>query len=306
MSNIDYTFRLNKQVERKIIIDILSQLKNELNISNYSYVGMGAIYFYDFILIHKAFGIKKQISIENRKDTKRFLYNKPYDFISFKNMLSTDYLMKEHIWSDKSIVWLDYETSFVTEGNEFVESDLKILGKNCRKNDIVFFTINASSPPEEGDYRKAFLEKHKKYISPELFNLKSTTRKNFSLLIQNIWVNILKESSEYNDFKFNKICSFKYKDGAEMYTLGGIFTDDETQLNKILSLHPCLNPSVAHIQNIQTPNITSKEKGYLNAFINALGQNNHKEEIPFELSEDEIKNYIQNYRYIPSYHEGLI
>lgn len=94
---INYMFRPKKQIERKIIIEILQELEKEISLSKYLYIGFGSIYYYDFILFHKMLNINKFLSIDDKSTIKRFNFNRPYDFISFENRISTDFL-NEHDW----------------------------------------------------------------------------------------------------------------------------------------------------------------------------------------------------------------
>lgn len=264
---INYYLRPNKQVERKLMIEMLQQIRRELDISNYCYLGMGSIYYYDYILVHKMLSIDDMISIDNKMATKRFNFNKPYEFIKFHNCVTTDYLRKHDWQKKKTITWLDYDTTF-EKGEPYIIADLKILGKNCGKNDILFVSIN-SAPPKE-DNRKDFLEKYKTYISPPFKKPRFTSPKFFPELLQNIVLNVLKEGCEYNKFKFHKMCSFTYKDGASMYTIGGIFTDDAGFPQKLASLHDIISLDATQIHNINIPNITYKEKFYMDSKINSL------------------------------------
>ena len=54
---VNYYIRPKKQIERKILIELLNQISVLLSIplNKYTYVGMGSTYYYDFILFHKFF-----------------------------------------------------------------------------------------------------------------------------------------------------------------------------------------------------------------------------------------------------------
>jgi hypothetical protein len=50
----DYALRPSKQVERKVMIEVLLRLaKAGFNISEYGYVGFGSVYYVDFVMFHK-------------------------------------------------------------------------------------------------------------------------------------------------------------------------------------------------------------------------------------------------------------
>ena len=56
---------LAKQVERKMILDILQQLaEGGFALRDYKYTGLGSIYFVDFMLLHRLLGLRKLLSVE--------------------------------------------------------------------------------------------------------------------------------------------------------------------------------------------------------------------------------------------------
>jgi hypothetical protein len=316
------------------MIDMLQQFRNEIDISEYCYLGMGSIYYYDYILIHKMLGIDDLVSIDNKTTVKRFKFNKPYEFIKFHNCLTTDFL-RGYDWEKKhTIVWLDYDSHF-ERSNDYIVNDLKILGNNCSKNDIVFITVNARPPKDEkrGETKKGedFLSEYNRYISQHFKKVRYTKPKLFPELMQNIFLNILKEGCEYNDNKFHKLCSFTYRDGAPMFTLGGIFTGDFGTPKRLEKLHKSISLDEKAIFNINIPNITYKEKYYLDSQIDTIGKLIRKasdeveklglstieekkerlkyllaEEMKIELLPEEVKNYLDYYKYFPQYYEGVI
>ena len=74
---INYMLRPMKQIERKITIEILQELQEKIsNFDNYRYIGMGSIYYYDYILFHKYLKIDKYTSIDNKPTPNRFRFNK--------------------------------------------------------------------------------------------------------------------------------------------------------------------------------------------------------------------------------------
>jgi hypothetical protein len=323
---INYILRPNKQVERKMILDILSHISLSIGISEYNYIGMGSIYYYDFILMHKYLNIRKMVSIDNKSTVKRFIFNKPYDFIQFENCDTSEYLYR-HSYNEKSIFWLDYDGSIIR--NEPLVKDISILGKNCREDDFYFVTIRCDSLKDDNS-RENFLNSFSKYIPPPLRVVKNTAPGNYPFLIQEILLNMLAESTEFNDNKFLKLFSFLYKDGALMYTLGGIFTSNpEELLRKNRSQMPISN-SREEITEIKLPHITYKEKYYLDSNITTIEQmlrysHEHlsntcydeteyvqrmekylSNELDFELSQSDLTNYVKNYRFVPQYYEGII
>ena len=97
---IDYRLRPAKGVERKMLANAFWRLAAFDKIERYRYIGMGSVYFNDFILFHKVLGIKKLISIEgedNPEKQKRFKLNKPFRCIDLRFAWSTQFL-----WNSKT------------------------------------------------------------------------------------------------------------------------------------------------------------------------------------------------------------
>lgn len=318
---INYILRPCKQIERKIIIETLQKLKPEINIEEYKYIGMGSIYYYDFVLFYKFLNMKKLLSIDDKETEKRFKFNKPYDFIEFQNKKSTDFL-NDFTWDEKVLIWLDYDQKL----NYDILNDIEIVIKNCTPKDILIFTVNAKCP-SDWKKREAFQQNFKKYISLEFRSKRFVTPKNFATLLHNICVNYIREKEIYQKINFHQIFSFKYEDGAPMLTCGGIFDENDEIIKKIDHLDfICTDMNVIEIdapvltycekfhidQNIERyenmikdleKKITSgnqeERKKNMNRIIN--------EELPFELfSIDELKSYIKYCKYFPQYYEGII
>ena len=79
-NSVPYELRPRKQIERRMIVDALMRLSAcGFAIRDYHYVGMGSIFFVDFILFHKIAGIRKMLSVEADEEiSRRIKFNKPY------------------------------------------------------------------------------------------------------------------------------------------------------------------------------------------------------------------------------------
>jgi hypothetical protein len=322
---VNYILRPKKQIERKIIIEILQEFEKEIPLSKYLYIGFGSIYYYDFILFHKMLNINKLLSIDDKSTIKRFNFNRPYDFITFENKISTDFL-NEHDWIKNSVLWLDYDNKL----KDIVLSDIKIIAKNCKKKDFLIITLNAYCEKfgdERDRAREKFFSNFGKYIPPEYNNKRYYTPKHFPYLLQEVILKYLMTMSEYRDISFYKLFSFSYKDGSPMFTMGGIFDD-----NKALCNRKWVNKFIStdeEVKDINVPVLTYCEKFHIDSHIEELkrkieeieyknkkGDRSLIEEkmtekinkyLPFELgSFYDLKNYIEFYKYYPQYYEGTL
>ena len=321
---VNYMLRPKKQIERKIIIEILQELKKEIPLSKYLYIGFGSIYYYDFILFHKLLNMNNLLSIDDKSTKKRFEFNRPYDFISFENKISTDFL-SEYDWKQNSTLWLDYDDKL----KDIVLSDLKIITKNCKKKDFLIITLNAYCEKyrDRKHARENFYRVFGTYVSQECKDNKYYTPKKFPLLLQDVIMNYLMTMSEYRDIRFYKLFSFRYQDTSPMFTIGGIFDDNGEVWNKDWG-----NKFISRteeVKDIDVPILTYREKIYIDSHIEELKQKIEgieneieggnsslmeqkmtekiNEMLPFELrSFYDLKSYIEYYKYYPQYYEGII
>lgn len=70
---INYSLRPRKNIERKILCDIIRSLSYFGPVDEYRYLGFGSFYYQDYILFHKEFSITQAISFEI--DTRGYLKN---------------------------------------------------------------------------------------------------------------------------------------------------------------------------------------------------------------------------------------
>jgi len=69
------------------------------------------------------------VSLDDKEDYNRFEFNKPFDFITFKSMSTTSFLLNDDL-DKKSFIWFDYDSSLIrckTKKNKF--SFLSVSGR---------------------------------------------------------------------------------------------------------------------------------------------------------------------------------
>ena len=236
-------FRPKKQIERKIFIELLQKMQHALNIniSKYRYIGLGSIYYYDFILFHKYLNIRDMVSLDDKEEHNRFEFNKPFDFITFKPMSTTDFLSKNDL-DKESFIWFDYDSSLISYNSknktllntETTFEDIQIITKKSKKLDLFILTININIQNTLFDsprFKQAFIDEYDEYLSDQYKQTDNITFEKYPLIIQNIIINIFRNNEQFHPVKFRKLFSFIYRDGAPMYTIGGIFSEDNLSSN---------------------------------------------------------------------------
>lgn len=294
---INYLLRLKKQIERKLIIETLQHLDAKIDIRNYHYFGFGSVYFADFIMFHKYLNIIKMTSIDNElKDEKRFVFNKPFGFITFKISNSYDFLAKELNWYDKLFIWLDYDNCIDLSMIE----DAMFIAAKAKPFDIIFITVEAESP----DLPEDFLEQFRLYVTPEskLKNIKES----FPEILNSIILTSIGKglNNQTKQIKFLQLFNLIYRDTKKMYTFGGIFcnNDNITELKDRLSgLHYISHDDRVTI--IDCPILTLREKLHVDNLIYKNGRDSKC--IDTGLKEDEINKYMEYYKYYPQFFESI-
>jgi len=261
------------------------------------------------------------ISIDNHPSLKRFNYNRPYDFIEFKKMSTTDFI-KRFSYKDSLITWFDYDGKLYKDIKcDFqptgILNDIRNVIYKAKQLDFFFITVNANMP-FEWKRQNSVVDLFSKYL-PDDFKVPEFIRDpaNRIKLTQEVILNFISDLQKGLPLKFYKLFSFSYDDGTPMYTCGGIL--DESNDNQILLRSVNKYTSIdKKIVDINVPILTYKEKIYLDSQINEITKevNSTKSESdvkkitnrleteiePFSL----LKGYLEFYKYYPLYFEGHI
>lgn len=296
----------------------------DIQISDYQYIGLGSIYYYDFILFHKYLNIRDMISLDDKEFPYRFEFNKPFDFVKFRQKLTTNFLLENEL-DKKSFIWFDYDSKLISYNkrrNTFIPNttifdDIKIITKKGKEGDLFVLTVNIATRDvffNSPSFRETLITEHDEYLSNQYRQEKNITFENYSFIIQNIIVNIFRNNEEFCPAKFRKLFSFVYQDGAPMYTIGGIFS--ESTLPESVSVcdeNNFLELDEDKILNIDVPLLTYCEKMQLDKHIEEIEKNLsslNKEGVVdllgFEMEPSELRGYLNYYRYYPQYYEGII
>ena len=297
---VNYLLRLKKQIERKIIIEILQHLNSkvdDIDMSSYHYVGFGSIYFADFILFHKYLNIKNMTSIDDKKkDKNRFIFNKPFNFINFKVSHSCEFLRKHLKWSDKLLVWLDYDSSFSLS----MIKDIEFFASKAKQNDILLITVVAESP--EIDDLSDFEQTFRQYIPAKC--KKKDIHDDFPKTLSSIMNACIQDGLKTQKDRIHvPFINISYADTKKMYTLGVIFCNkDCEQLWKMLLKMPFRMDK--QVLDIDCPILSPKEKMYLDSLIekDATILCDTKE---MGLEKKEVKKYCKYYKYYPQFFESM-
>ena len=310
---IDYRLRPAKNVERKMLVDILRKLEHIYKLKEYQYIGFGSTYFSDFRLFHRELGFMEMTSVEKVfQDELRFRFNKPFDCIDIEIGKSEDALPRLS-WSSPTILWLDYEERL----KEYMFRDIEQFCSAAPVGSVILITVNATpfnrNNLDEGETRVDKLREtlNEDNVPPNVS--KKDLRKGE---MANVYRRIITEKiekqylgprntrrSKEEELSYKQLANFRYQDNALMATFGGILISDEI-LNRF---HRANFDDLPFVKTgdeeyiIQTPNLTFAEMRTLDRM---LPSNPVENEVP--VPEEHKEQYADIYRYFPRFIESQI
>jgi hypothetical protein len=312
--DVNYSLRLAKNVERKLMVECLRGIQRRFDLASYRYVGMGSMWFTDFILFHKAFGLREMFSIENKEDyVPRAKYNAPFSCIRVEKGDTTHVLPDLRLDDGPpSLIWLDYDQDLTSAP---IFADLPILCESLPSGSVVMITLNAHpnqlSKLAPGGVQiprtevlASYLDLSETEIPPE-----GSTKNGFAPFLSQALFDRIESLTIRNSgglHQFYPIFNYWYRDNAPMITVGGMIAND---VDAAL-LAACDLPTNVEFARgreqlvISIPNLTTREKFALDRTLPCdVAPNASAVDTEFPLSAEEISGYHQFYRFYPLFGE---
>lgn len=319
---VQYDLRPAKQVERRMIVDALQRLGDAgFPVTDYQYTGFGAIYFTDFIMLHKLLGMSKLLSLEHEKRLERRVgFNKPFSCVDIK-MVPASAEIPNLSRDSQHIVWLDYDSVLHKDFLSDIQSAITVLTPGS----ILLVTVDVETPRDldyqavdsDFDVSKEVLgPKHwKRYfeyhagsylrlgLAEEDFGKSKLLERTTEVLKATITRSIVARPA----MQFLPMFNFVYRDSHRMLSMGGMVagkpekrllrasTIDETiYYRSDFDSPPC---------EITVPKLTRKERMYLDREMPCADGWVPQE---FDLDAEDAKRYREIYRFLPAFAEILL
>jgi hypothetical protein len=324
---VNYAVRPAKAIERRMLCAGFGRLHPFQSISRYRYVGFGSIYFTDFQLFHRELGITNMLSIERDAEAREcFQFNRPYKCIRLRFDESTAVLPTLR-WGTRSILWLDYDDRLELG----MIGDIATVCGRANSGSMLVVSVNAQPDGQPDDEtREKYKEETGKSFDLDEYRLhimkKRLTEKlpagvtgadlrgqGVARVFRDVIHNAIMEQlsirnallPDKDKMHYRQLFHFRYKDGAQMLTVGGLLfrSADENVVEACdFETLPFIRNGTEHY-NIKAPCLTAREIRHLNSQLPRKSLKSVR--VPGVPAAD-IKEYADVYRFFPTFSEILL
>lgn len=279
-------------------------------VRNYRYLGMGNVFFWDYILFHKLLGIKHLTSVELDVDiTQRVNFNRPFGLVNVQ-MKSIGSALEELSEADRHLVWMDYDQKLSTD----MLADAAQAGTRLGHESICIITVDVEPPLLDHVKKEQMyveLTKYYREMAGRLWDHKWTENDFAPVKLYARISELLTKAIESGCVGQKKslipIFHFLYRDGDhQMMTIGGMFGAKSQKLrikNSELGDAVYYRDNFAKPYVIRVPRFTRRERYLLDQ---AMPRNPRWSPNEFETNEPELESYSEIYRFLPAYAELLL
>lgn len=275
---IDYSLRPAKHAERRMLCEAFRQMRPFQPVEDYIYVGFGSVWFADFVLFHRALGIREMLSIEEVAGAKdRVEANKPFRAITVDYRHSSR-VLPELDWNKRHFIWLDYDSPI----SEAVLHDIATVASHARSGsalavsvqcqqaaDVALAEEESEGPAAMARFRDRFgRERIPENVSEEdLYGwpFASLSRRMLHSEIEATLASRNAAATPQMAIQFNQIFNVEYQDGARMATICGVFVQqNENRLFEACGFGKLdFLPQDGNTFRIEIPKLTTREIRFL-------------------------------------------
>ncbi len=329
---VSYNLRPNKFVERQLFVELLSKICSGQPPSKYVYISLGGPQLEDQRLVHQRLGIETLISLEADPVVyKRQLFNLRPSYIQCWKAPTSDFVTNFDIFTDEYndkefILWFDYASP--RERREQIVEYQTLLEK-LQTSDILKITMNANpltlGGARIGESDEAVQKRQLEALNKQLDSfLPATpiqhtemTKRGFVPVLCNA-IRIASLNATQNTHKQAvPLAIFVYQDGPhQMLTITIRLmqnADVEEFRNKLVGLGwEYLPADWDDFTRINVPNLTAKERLYIEKLLFAKDHQDIHEELPFRFhsnnqkSLEVLEEYARHYSRYPSYFQVVL
>ncbi len=314
---VPYPVRPSKQVERKLFVEVFQRLADHgISVRDATYIGLGSVFYVDFLLFHKYLYVDHMVCSENSGDDNRMKFNLPYKFIDLR-LSDVSALIPEIEEGRRYLIWLDFDQPLGRPMLDTIGGFVRRLSSGS----IFIVTIDAQHRvDEEVMLEEDFtLQEYEDHVCHEMnrelgrYIGKCVVRSDLSqnelprVLVRAIEGKVKEVFSRRSGMDFLRLFNFKYADGAQMLTYGGIVCNLSlrTELSKVDWTSWDGVETGREPRSLTVPPLTHKEKQWLDSHMKKKDRKVSRH-MPFELKDSARDAYLRYYRHYPTYADSLL
>lgn len=277
-AKIDYSVRPAKYAERRMLSEIFRRVAPFDAPENYVYVGLGSVWFSDFVLFHRNHGVREMISIERATAAKsRVEANKPFRNIRMEFRTSSQVLPGLE-WARRHFLWLDYDDQIDLD----MLLDARTVASNATSGTVLSISVQCQKARQMNEAEQAGGEPSglqrfitafgRERVAPDTleddlsgWRFAAYSRNMFKAEIEAALADRNVLLAERDRLTFHYICDFEYADGAKMTTLTGVFVSSAEFAKHRMCAFSKLDflPSRGKVVRIKLPLLTNREVRHL-------------------------------------------
>ena len=301
MKHPPYHLRVNKAIDRFLLVDILDRLKRHCDISDYTYYGLGGPYLEDCRLIYDRCPEIQIVSIENNEQTfKRQEFHRFTKNLELRYEDFADFLLNFSS-SGREIIWLDYTDREYRRFNEFKS----ILEKVSEKS-VVKITIRAERDKQN---LTKFKEQYPK-ILPSLTPQDDINEvsKLVKLLQDMLQIASQRAFPASGESVFQLLNSSYYREPTRMLSVTGIVCNknEVSEIRQWFKDWVFLNLTWENPREIDVPILSIKERLHLEQHMPTPDRTGHtlSQALGYKIGKsrehiEKLKQYEEYYQYYP-------
>jgi len=304
---VNFSLRQNKSIERSIAFDCAALAASRLRLRNMVYVGLGSVWFSDFVMAHRLLGIETMISIESDPIIyKRAQFNRPYRTVEIiegdSTAITPQLLDREDLAGRPWVIWLDYDEQL----DEAKIDELVSLVNRLPSNSFLLTTFSAlGSKYGSAPQRPERIQNLFGISAPENLDQRACNdMRVFMRILEQSTLNLLFSAaiSSGRPGGFVPAVKLMYRDSTPMVTVGGVLPSEKNEQPVKALVADRHWPGLLN-DVIETPPLTPKEvlalqsrlpdsKALTRADVISMG---------FDLDEEMLKSYEMHYLRYPSF-----
>ena len=304
--SVNYSLRPSKTIQRQLVFEGIRSLQIIMALKDPVYVGLGSIWFTDFVMAHKLLHITDMISIE--KDPvgyRRALFNAPYATVRVVQGHSTKVLPTLYVDPSLSgrpwVVWLDFDI----EMNESLTDDVRSVIENAPQDSFFLITFNG----KDIRYGNAKDRPHRLRdifgdVVPDNLSRQQCKDAQMEQTLADVAIDFMISVSAEAARPGSFIPAFRaiYKDTSPMVTVGGIMASPDN-IRKVQGAVERSSWRCRPLERIVAPHLTIREAATLQSALPREGSLTRRavRSLKFDLEEEQIRIFEQYYKEYPAF-----